>query len=228
MIWISKIKSSKIFFPVEYRLYEIKELTDRNYQYFEKFLTVPEKKEKKYHAKNKTVSRNYLLGRIIGKSLLSQKLNLDPHKISILANRNGAPIVYTTKLCKDFKLSISHSGNMLFVACVKGKNVGIDCQETKTLLNNYNNEFMFTQLEIESIEKRKTLLEKLKICTLIWSIKESFVKFQCEGFKKAPTCTEIIELKESEVKIKDENGKVHFFNYKYEFLNGYCLVSIKK
>ncbi|RMX27015.1 hypothetical protein C5O77_00130 (plasmid) [Limosilactobacillus reuteri] len=228
MIWINKIKRSKRFFPVEYQLYEVERLTDRNYQYLEKFLTIPEKKGKQYHSKNKKVFRNYLLGRIICKSLLSQKLNLDPHKISILANQDGVPIVYTARLCTDIKVSISHSGNMIFVACVKEKNVGIDCQETKALLNNYNNEFMFTQLEINSIEKRKTALEKLKICTLIWSIKESFVKLQCEGFTKAPACTKIIELEESKVKIKDEDGKVHFLNYSYEFLNGYCLVSIKK
>lgn len=226
-IWLEKTKSFNRFHCGNYRLYEVKELSERHYQYFSKFLTVSEKHEKKYHAKNRKVFTNYILERIFCKFLVSRKFNLDFVNISILTDKNGAPCVYAPQLRTDIKVSISHSGNMIFIACSSQKAIGIDCQELKSLFNCYKDKFMFTSFEREIIKSKKSDLDKLKTCTLIWSIKESFVKLQGKGFKKAPSYTKIIELKKSVVVIKDEENRINFLNYNYDFFNGYCLVSIK-
>lgn len=119
-----------------------------------------------YYTKNELKSVDFL------KTVLDYKgISVDLTNIEISAH--GKPFIKDL----EFDFNLSHTKNM--TACVIGKNVGIDCQEIKSV-RTVVIERVCSENDIQKINKAQD--KELEFARL-WSFKEAYTKMIGSGFR---------------------------------------------
>lgn len=197
------------------------DLTKRQLNYFNKHLTLKEKECAK--AKGKFTDRRleYTLSRI-----LIKKLYYDLYRekgISLLNNSNNCPKLYD-KFQKQLQLTvgISHDNKNILIG-ISPNHFGIDCQKV-IHFGRSQLEYYFSRDEIAYALLSENMYKTL---TLIWGIKESYIKYvQKKSFGY---------IKELNVKIDKTYPNVLWvlindctFVVHYHFFNDMCICCLNK
>ena len=121
----------------------------------------------KYTLKFKLVKRwQFIGGRIIGKLLIADALEISPKTVEIRKEYNGAPIVFINKNRSQASISISHTDN--FIACAFSKSekaIGIDIEEHKIDTLHRIKKLLY----LDDFTSYETILDH-------WVVRESLVK----------------------------------------------------
>jgi len=123
----------------------------------------------------------------------------------------------------DFHFSLSHSGDVVALAVSK-QEIGLDVQEYVTIKRDLAKRF-FSKEEQEMLLKQKDEDSYRKLFFMLWSIKESYVKFTGVGMSHGLD-TFHIDFSKNEIKEKgniqqDADAKYEYFELKE--LPGYAI-----
>lgn len=149
---------------------------------------------------NKKDKVRSLVGEVLVRTIITQKLNISNDNIILRKNQYGKP--YLTGY-PDFKFNISHSGNLV-VCAIDNKFIGIDIEEVRNIEYEDIVKSFFSVSEFEYIIKQDINCQLNKFYE-IWVLKESYIKCCGQGL--------LIPLKSFSIDIEeDENIKVTINN----------------
>lgn len=165
--------------------------------------------EKRYKIKkfiNKEDKIRMLIGEILIRTMIFEKLSIRNEHIAFEKNEYGKPYL---KEHPKFNFNISHSGD--FVVCaIDNKPIGIDIEKIKHIEYKEIAESFFSSSEFEYIGKADSEIELNKFYE-IWTLKESYIKCCGQGLS--------IPLKSFSIdKDKYENIKVIIDNQHKEYV----------
>ena len=108
--------------------------------------------------------------------------------------------------------NLSHSGR--FAACaVSDKAVGVDIQQHRHFEKNLI-EYVFSSQEAQRIDECETAEQRDELCTKLWTVKESIIKYLGTGMSLAPKKIRLDFDGELKAKCSShELGKLHFTSY---------------
>ncbi|MCR1974329.1 4'-phosphopantetheinyl transferase superfamily protein [Clostridium sporogenes] len=152
---------------------------------------------------NKKDKIRSLVGEILVKTIITEKLNISNRDIIFRKNQYGKPYLIEYP---NLKFNISHSGN--FVVCaIDNKPIGVDIEEVKNIEYEGIVENFFSVSEVDYIIKQDINVQLNKFYE-IWVLKESYIKCCGQGLS--------IPLKSFSINIEEyENIKVTI-NNKYK------------
>jgi 4'-phosphopantetheinyl transferase len=120
-----------------------------------------------------------LLGEVICRKVISDKLSIPPDQIMINKSKNGKPYIRYTK---NLFFNISHSGHWVVMA-VSDTQVGIDIERIKSI-NLRVAERFFSEEEYRMIQNQPDEMKSDFFFTL-WTLKESYLKLTGKGLTKS-------------------------------------------
>jgi len=175
--------------------------------------------EKKYKVEkyiNKKDKIRTLIGEILIRTIIFEKLKIDNKYIKLNKNQYGKPYL---KDYPNFNFNISHSGEYV-VCAVDNKPIGIDVEEVKYIGNEDIAKSFFTAKEYEYIINHDLELQLNKFYE-IWTLKESYIKCCGQGLS-IPLNSFTIEIDQSEnIKvIRNNEYKEHVFK-RFDIEAGY-------
>lgn len=212
-----------------YKVYKLPALTIHDEECLKYYLTIEENKNLKLKGINEQTRRNFIFARIICKKMISENSDVDFSAISVIPGNNGQPTIKIhDEIRKDMQVSISHSEGVLFVELGINKHIGIDCQRIYDFACIIKANLIFTKREKEFVLSRaKTNEQCNRLFTLLWCLKEAFVKLRQTGFKSLPKNVEIIQISfaKKTVCIAENNEKLNL-KFNFSCWNQYFFVSI--
>lgn len=119
-----------------------------------------------------------LLGDMMLRFIISQKLNLDNDKINFTISDKGKS---SLKDHPELHFNVSHAGNWA-VAAFSEQNVGIDVEIIKNIKYNIAEQF-FSSVEIMALNKLEGK-DKLEFFFILWTMKESYLKYTGKGLSE--------------------------------------------
>ncbi|MGH0498963.1 4'-phosphopantetheinyl transferase family protein [Bacillus wiedmannii] len=135
--------------------------------------------EKRYKIKkliNKKDKIRTLIGEILIRTIIIQKLKISNKYIKFNRNQYGKPFL---KDYPNFNFNISHSGNYVLCA-VDNKSIGIDVEEVKDIEYEDIAKSFFTEKEFDYILNEDLNFQLNKFYEL-WTLKESYIKCCGQG-----------------------------------------------
>ena len=174
------------------------------------------------------VKRNFILGRFLIKSKISEKLNCKASDIIIYIGKNGRPQLKNHLL----NFNLSHSQDLITLAIGK-QDVGIDIQLKKDKEFLKISQYLFSQKEHNSLEKmaqqgKTKELKNLFYC--YWSLREAIIKCNCDVILNKSVITDFILEFDKKNLVKNIKSN---FDDKYKFYmpfikqNYSCALAIK-
>ncbi|WP_434296521.1 4'-phosphopantetheinyl transferase family protein [Clostridium sporogenes] len=125
---------------------------------------------------NKKDKIRSLVGEILVRTIITQKLNISNKNIILRKNQYGKPYLIGYP---NFKFNISHSGN--FVVCaIDNKSIGIDIEEVRNIEYEDIVKSFFSVSEFDYIIKQDLNCQLSKFYE-IWVLKESYIKCCGQG-----------------------------------------------
>ncbi len=125
---------------------------------------------------NKKDKIRALIGEILIRTLVAEKLNISNNHIIFKKNQYGKPYL---KEHPEFSFNISHSGD--FVVCaIDDKPVGIDIEQIKHIAYEGIVKSFFSASELDNIAKEDSNVQLSKFYE-IWTLKESYIKCCGQG-----------------------------------------------
>ncbi|MBU2945685.1 4'-phosphopantetheinyl transferase family protein [Zobellia uliginosa] len=141
--------------------------------------------------------KTYILARGLLRVLSGRYLNVSPENIRFKYNDYGKP---DYNLETSIKFNVSHSGELIVLAFVKNRAVGIDVEKIKTdfdALKLAENFFSFKEIEMLNDVPKNDVYKAFYCC---WTRKESFIKAKGIGLS--------FPLASFTVSLKDENAEL--------------------
>jgi len=135
-----------------------------------------EKKSKIKRFSNKKDKIRALIGELLIRTVIAEKLGIKNKNIIFNKNQYGKPYL---KDYENFNFNISHSGD--FVVCaIDDKPIGIDIEQVKHMEYEDIAKIFFLASEFEYIAKAD-LCSRIKKFYEIWTLKESYIKCCGQG-----------------------------------------------
>ncbi|MCX6231643.1 MAG: 4'-phosphopantetheinyl transferase superfamily protein [Bacteroidetes bacterium] len=157
-----------------------------------------------------------LLGELMIRKILSEKLNIHPAHIPLLRGNNGKPYIEN----QDLHFNISHSGKWV-VAAFSDKELGIDIELIRDA--NYNvAERFYSKAELLHLNSIMDENARKKYFFDLWTLKESYLKAIGTGLTKSLSSF-TIEIKYNSISITDDKPIDSIYFRQYEFDNAYKL-----
>lgn len=156
-----------------------------------------------------------LMGELMVRSFLSNRLNLSNRKIKFKKNRFGKPYL---KSSTRVYFNISHSGKWI-VSAFSSKPVGIDIEKLKPVDFKLARRF-FSQEENKDLLK-KNVTERQAFFFELWSLKESYLKAKGIGITVALSSFTIKTGKNSIIVKNDKSQNDDLFFKQYDIDEGY-------
>jgi 4'-phosphopantetheinyl transferase len=139
-----------------------------------------------------------LLGELMVRSVISEKLSVQPNKIIINYSEKGKPFTD-----RNLRFNLSHSGNWV-VAAFGNTTVGIDIEKIKPA------NFRVAERFFSDQEKKDLQLlqgnEKLNYFFDLWTLKESYLKLLGKGLTRALN-TFTVKKSGRIIQLEDLSGK---------------------
>jgi|SRR5471030_3194355 len=162
-------------------IYAVKLNTNLNEVTFNEFITHIDMFKQEYirKFKNNIDADRSLLGNILVRTVICQKLKIKNYKIKFAINKYGKPI-----LNNNIKLyfNISHSGKWVICA-IDTKTIGVDVEKIQNLDITIAKQIC-TKNELNILYNVKED-KQLEIFFKLWTLKESYVKAIGEGLNKS-------------------------------------------
>lgn len=156
----------------------------------------------------------FLIGRILLKTLAAQQLLSKPEKIRFIKNQYGKLFLHPDHGASNIFFNITHTDNM--VACVffNLSQIGVDVEQVSRDAIDVM-EAVFVQEEIAFVNTNSSLKERLNAFYFIWTRKEAVMKANSKGFSLNPLSFSVpIEWGGT------EDSKYYY--YSTELLTSYC------
>ncbi|MCB1899408.1 MAG: 4'-phosphopantetheinyl transferase superfamily protein [Rhodocyclaceae bacterium] len=138
--------------------------------------------------------RQFVVGRVILRSLLAMYLNMDASQISFCYGSFGKPRLAPDLQAANLEFNLSHSEDMLILAVAGGRSVGVDLEHVRRApdvmcaLDSF-----LTAAEIRAMRLNPTA-EKSRQCLRAWIRKEALVKADGRGLHFSLDQLETIHL----------------------------------
>ncbi|QEL82403.1 hypothetical protein DN407_27980 (plasmid) [Bacillus sp. JAS24-2] len=136
----------------------------------------------------------FLLGRLLVKSLFAQKLDLLVNDILLKKNSFGKPYVNWefNKQQNPMYFNLSHTSQMIVCGIAKEKYIGIDVEKTN---RNYLDvmDIVFCEREIKLVLDQIKSTDKKEMFFRIWTRKEAVLKAKGTGFYTNPVSIPVPE-----------------------------------
>lgn len=160
---------------------------------------------------NKKDKIQTIVADILIRSKLIKKFDIRNENISFNKNIYGKP--YVDKI-KKFKFNISHSGEYV-VAAISGQEVGIDIEKIENIeyFDIAKNFFAKEELEYIISQNKQESLERFYD---IWTLKESYIKFNGKGLSIPLNTFAIFFNNDNSIKVNDNN---HYTNHIFNQIN---------
>ncbi len=157
-----------------------------------------------------------LLGDIMVRSIISQKLNLKNNQITFYLSDKGKPFIESHP---DLFFNVSHAGSWI-VAAFSDHNVGIDVERIKKI--NYGiAEHFFSEEENKNL-KNLSGNEKLEYFFDLWTMKESYLKYTGKGLSE-PLNSFTVKKSGNNFTLSHHSSKENVYLKQYEIDKGYKL-----
>lgn len=165
---------------------------------------------------NKKDKIRTLIGEILIRTIICEKLNIRNRNIIFVKNKYGKPYL---KDYPNFEFNISHSAD--FVVCaIDDKPIGIDVEEVKDIQYEEIAKNFFSTSEFDYIVKRDLDVELNKFYE-IWTLKESYIKCCGQGLSiPLKSFSFDIDMYENIKVIIDDEYKENVFK-KFDIGSGY-------
>ncbi len=166
-------------------------------------------KENLKRFRNPAAMQRNILGEVLCRIILSQRLNIPPYSVETYRSEKGKP--YYTDY-PEWHFNISHSAEWVVMA-FSDKEIGIDIEEIRKINYHLAKRF-FSPEENENLNKRDEP-EKLNYFFDLWTLKESYLKYLGRGLTKALKSFTIHDIDGRFHLMHDleQNSKVHFRQY---------------
>ncbi|WP_428912486.1 4'-phosphopantetheinyl transferase family protein [Niallia sp. Krafla_26] len=159
-------------------IYGINQIQNVHQEQFNHMLELISEKEKqkvyKYHHYQDAV--RYLIGRLMIRYCIKDKLEIPNGEISIERNHYGKPFITSHR---QFHFNVSHTDEWV-VCATDYQEIGIDIEKVKPInINSIMNSF--SEIEKRDLNRITVSEEKLDYFYDLWTLKESYVKALGQG-----------------------------------------------
>ena len=214
-------------------VYAIKTINDEDFLKRKEalLLQLPESSRKTIQRyKNVIAMQRTLLGELLARRVLSEKMSIRPEMIDIKKAEKGKPFVAPTHGITQSrpvsKFNISHSGDWV-VAAFDNKEIGIDVEKIRQIKYNIAERF-FSKEEFWELDK-KTGRAKREFFFDLWTLKESYLKLIGKGLTKSLNSFSIYRLN-SEFRLKEGKTEMYSVFFKqytlaYDYKLSVCSLS---
>ncbi len=177
-------------------------------------LVSDEKRERIYRLKQKRDAYRTLIGDVLVRILICDRLGIKNKDLVFDKNDYGKPFLTNQS---DVHFNIAHSGHWV-VCCIDTLPVGIDIQIIKNIDINLAKRF-FSQKEYDSI---KSLPESQRQSYFfeLWSLKESYIKAVGKGMS-IPLKSFTITIESGKIKVQNEDRAGEYYFKKFFIDNNY-------
>ncbi|MHB1628215.1 MAG: 4'-phosphopantetheinyl transferase family protein [Bacilli bacterium] len=171
----------------------------------ELFLDILDEKEQQvyrlFRADPKKIE--FLIGRLLLKTLVSDRLQIDPRRIHFGKNKYGKLLLddrYYETVPDKVYFNLSHTDNMVVCAFTTHGEVGIDVERTDRdhLIVMPT---LYMPHEIAYVDAQCTISEKFRAFYLLWTRKEAYMKALGAGFS-LPSLKFTVPLEEGRAKLE--------------------------
>lgn len=166
-------------------------LDDKEQQVFHRYLVDFKKAE-------------FLLGRLLLKTQLAERLGISPQEIRFDKNKYGKlflPDNYYKKYQEKVFFNLSHTNKMIVCAFTTLGEVGVDVEYTsKDHLKVMPN--MYVEHEIAHVKAEQSQAEQFRAFYMLWTRKEAYIKARGMGFS-LPPLTFTVPLKFGQAALKE-------------------------
>ncbi len=129
-----------------------------------------------------------LLGEVIIRKKVAEFTGIKPEAVELYKNICGKPFIINVP---DIYFNISHSGN--WVVCLLAENpCGVDIEKILEMHMDIA-QYFFSKYEYEFLQKADKRLQK-ELFYELWTLKESFVKYNGKGFYMPLNSFEFIKI----------------------------------
>lgn len=178
---------------------------------------LPSEKQEKYagYKHNDNLQRS-LLGELMCRKILAEKLKIKPEQLILQSGEKGKPFIENQKL----QFNISHSGRWV-VAAFSEKEVGIDIE----LIREPNYEVakrFYSKAEIQQLNSVTDNNAKRDFFFDLWTLKESYLKAIGTGLTKSLSSF-TIDIRTNSIRITDEKPIENIYFRQYDFDKAYKL-----
>lgn len=153
-----------------------------------------------------------LLGELLSRKIISQKVQIPVKEISFKKTEKGKPYLEL----HEVEFNLSHSGDWVVFA-ISQKEVGIDVEKIKKI--NYRIAERFFSKDEFSVLNEKTGKEKQAYFFDLWTLKESYLKLIGTGLTRSLDSFSVIQSK-NEFKLKEKSSdhpeQVNFIQYEID------------
>lgn len=156
--------------------------------------------------KNTNDKKRSLLGEVLCRKCLGEKLTLPSSNIEIIKTEKGKP--YLSENHPELFFNISHSGDWVVVALSSGE-IGIDVEKIKKPAYRIAERY-FSTSELDALNSLKDQ-EKADFFYDLWTLKESYLKLLGKGLTKSL----------GSFSISGQNGNFHLIDDKSGHRNVY-------
>lgn len=122
----------------------------------------------------------YIVCRSLLRSILSEKLQINPSKILLDYNGFGKPEISKSQNNREIQFNISHSGLYGLIGITTQTPIGVDIEEIKSTVS--KGEILKSQFNTQEYTIFKKSNEKDLCFFNIWTQKEAVIKASGEGF----------------------------------------------
>jgi 4'-phosphopantetheinyl transferase len=153
----------------------------------------------------------FLVGRLLLKSLLSQKLDLLPRGILFVKNKYGKLFLDIPNIARELKqpmyFNLSHTRGILVCGLSEIGEIGIDIETTD---KNYFEimQTVYVPKEIASVNAQTSPIKKLEMFYRIWTRKEAVMKAIGKGFSLSP-----LSFSVPTIGGRVDDGKLSFYTF---------------
>lgn len=170
-----------------------------------------EKKHKIEKFINKKDKLRALIGEILIRTIICERLNIKNKHIKFDKNKYGKPYL---KEYQKLSFNISHSGDFVVFA-IDNKSVGIDIEKIEYIEYEKIAKSFFTASEFDYITQNDSIIDLCKFYE-IWTLKESYIKCCGQGLSMPLKSFSIERDKYDNIKVISD----HEYNvYKFAVLN---------
>jgi 4'-phosphopantetheinyl transferase len=170
-----------------------------------------------FRYKNTKSAQRSLLGELLSRKVLSQKLKISRNKIAFKKTINGKPFIEAA----NTHFNISHSGEWVVLA-YSDQEVGIDIEIIRPINYRIAERFFSTE-EFNALENKQQD-EKLEYFFDLWTLKESYLKLLGTGLTKSLNSFTIYFADGNyQFRENDSDSKINIYFKQFSIENGYKL-----
>lgn len=199
----------------------------KNSHFLYKFLTPDEITIYNRYSKDKG-KMEFLGGRILTKLCImalcysESNLRLNPLNINIIKENNGKPKLIIKKgVIFSVNVSISHKIDYILCGSCKNSKLGLDVEKISNRLLNIKQYFLSDKEEkvlIQNLADDKDKNDMLSMLAMVWSSKESAVKYTESNFFSVAENLKLIDIVNNDFIFK-LNDNLNIISHNYEYNN---------